>query len=83
MLATRVPAHLASAHPHQYVTLLTPHTGVVLKHLTGHGINEESDGGHTLDDDDGSCKKSGLDRTQVVMMMMMMMMITVILEKRM
>ncbi|GKF54172.1 hypothetical protein Tco_0161082, partial [Tanacetum coccineum] len=39
---------------------------VVLKHLTGHGINEEElDGGHTLD---GSRKKSGLDWTLLVMM---------------
>nr|GEZ48427.1 stomatin-like protein 2, mitochondrial [Tanacetum cinerariifolium] len=45
--------------------------GVVLKHLTGHGINEESsDGGHALD---GSRKKSGLDPTLLVMTMTMMM----------
>ncbi|WRX10561.1 hypothetical protein QQP08_003048, partial [Theobroma cacao] len=35
-LATRVPAHNASAQPHQYVTPSTPQTGSVRKQLTGH-----------------------------------------------
>lgn len=34
--ATFAPLHLASRHPHQYVTPSTPHTGSVVKHFTGH-----------------------------------------------
>ncbi|KAJ4726781.1 hypothetical protein OWV82_005425 [Melia azedarach] len=35
ILATWAPAQRASWQPHQYVTPFTPHTGSVVKHLTG------------------------------------------------
>lgn len=45
IFATFTPLHLASAHPHQYVTPSTPQTGSVVKHFTGH---EDVDAGFVM-----------------------------------